>query len=294
MKNLIPLIVLLFAFSKSVSAFSNQQIKYRIQCATSADKALLEKLTDVPELKSFTLPSGTKIYFSGGYFNKIQTAQDRLEAVHAVGFKTAFIRVFKYNNMLSKPVGDTYIENAKKKVIIQDAAKKEEKTIAFREKPAEKKTQKVYSRAEVDAMKKKVADRKAKEAATVAKIEKAKLATKKEVVILKKEEKIEEKKKAAFIVDEPPVYKILLGRVKSKNDPFEAVSKLNNEIVYTYEDRNEIIYAVGFYENEADADKALPNYKKHTSVAEVIGLYKGKVISLKLANQLFEQYYNNN
>ena len=292
MKNLIPLLVLLFAFSKTTFASSNQQIKYRIQCATSADKDLIEKLSDIPELKSFTLPSGNKIYFSGGYFNKIGTAQARLEEVKAVGFKSAFIRVFKYSNMLSKPVGDQYIENAKKKIVIQEEVKKTVQANASATKVTTKSSQKIYSRAEVEAMKKKAAERKAKaEAAKVKTVKKEVLIEKKEVKVEEKEP-VEKKKKPAFIVDEPPVYKVMLGSVKSRNDPFEAVSKLNNEIVYTYEARNEIIYAVGYFDEEEAAQKALPNYIKHASEAKVIGLYKGKVISLQLANQLYEQYHN--
>ncbi len=293
MKNLIPLLVLLFALSKTTIASSNQQIKYRIQCATSADKDLIEKLSDIPELKSFTLPSGNKIFFSGGYFNKIGTAQARLEEVKAVGFKSAFIRVFKYSNMLSKPVGDQYIENAKKKVIIQEESKKTVQTSSVASKATTNSSQKIYSRAEVEAMKKKAAERKAKaEAAKVKTVKAEVVLEKKEVKTEEVKESVEKKKKPAFIVDEPPLYKVMLGSVKSRNDPFEAVSKLNNEIVYTYEARNEIIYAVGYFDDEKAAKKALPNYIKHASEAKVIGLYKGKVISLQLANQLYEQYHN--
>ena len=294
MKNLIPLILLLLSLSKVSIAVSNQQIKYRIQCATSADKDLMDKLSDVPELKSFTLPTGTKIYFSGGYFNKITIAEERLAEVQSAGFKSAFIIVFKYNNMLSKPLGDQYILNAKKKVLIYEAAEKEEKKNIIAVKKEESKGPRLYSRAEIDAMKKKVAERKAKEIAAQPKVEKKEVVIEEKEVVIEQKEKVEKKKKAAFVVDEPPVFKIMLGRVKSKNDPFEAVSKLNNEIVYTYEDRNEIIYAVGFYGNKVAAEKALPKYKKHTVDAEIIGLYKGKVISLKLANELYEQFNENN
>lgn len=292
MKKIIPLIVLfVFALQNAVSA-GNQQIKYRIQCATSADKDLMSKLSEVPELKSFTLPSGSKIYFSGGYFNKYLIAKARLEEVKSAGFKSAFIRVFKYNNMLSKPVGDHYIENAKNKLLLEISRAKDTSNLnraQVKSKPAT--TRKLYTRAEVEAMKKKAAERKAKvEESKVKEIVKVEEKKEEEIepIAEVKQEKKEEKKEN--MVTEPPVYKIMLGKSKSKNDQFEAVSQLNNEIIYTYEVRNEIIYAVGFYGNEAAAKSALAKFKKSAKDAEVIGIYKGRVISLKLANQLYEQF----
>ncbi len=279
----------MFALQSSFAA-PNQQIKYRIQCATSADKDLMVMLEKVPELMTFTLPTGSKIYFSGGYFNKYQAAEARLEEVRKVGIKSAFIRVFKYSNMLSKPVGDEYLKNAKNKIAIAEAEKKTLASAPVSNAVKKESAPKMYTREEIEALKKKAAERKVKE---------EKMAAKKEVVkeVVEVEEKPEvivendeKKKEAEYAIDEPPVYKISLGKTKSKNDKFEAVSKLNDEIIYTHESNNEIIYAIGFYGNEAAALKDLAKYRKISNDAEVIGLYKEKVISLKLANQLFEQF----
>lgn len=294
MKKFKLIILLLLAFvTLQVVAAGNNQIKYRIQCATSTEADVLNLLSNVPDLKSFTMPSGMKIYFSGGYFNKFELAEARLKEVQAVGLKSAFIRVFKYNNMLSKPIGDRYIAEAKQKVTLAKnkiTEKPEVSTVVKTNKT------KVYSRKEIDDLKQKAADRKQKALDLLAK-EKEELATKasvvtkaKEVELAEAKEEEEEVKEEENMVSEPPIYKILVGRSSDKNSNLESVSQLNSEVVYSYELRNEIIYAVGFYGNEAAAKTALKEFSKTAKNAEIIGVYKGKVVSLKLANQLYEQF----
>lgn len=293
MKNTIALILLLITVQVSLAS-GNQQIKYRIQCATSADKFIADKSRKIVELKTFTLPSGSKIYFSGGYFDKYNTAKERLDAVIAAGFDKAFIRVFKYNNMLSKSVGNRYIEIALSKMIL-DKLNSEDTLGSSKPKPKTVKavsSNKVYSRAEINAIKKKSAERKAKEVAKEKAIESAK-----QIAREKKEAEkamIEEKKLPELVITEPPVFKVMLGKSNGVTDQFEAVNKLNSEVIYTYELRNEVIYTVGHYKNSEEANKALPSFKKVAADAKVIGFYRGKIISLKLANQLFAQYNSQN
>lgn len=294
MKKFKLIIVLLLAFvTLQVVAAGNNQIKYRIQCATSSEAGVSSLLKEVPELKSFTMPSGMKIYFSGGYFNKIESAVQRLKEVQAIGLKSAFIRVFKYNNMVSKPIGDKYIAEAKQRVVVSTDKAVEKLTTLASSKPTKTK---LYSRKEIDALKKKAEERKAKAAEEFKKEQDAiakdtTVTPMEEGDVEEEQEQVEEEvQEEENMVSEPPVYKILVGRSSDKKNTFEDIAKVNSEVIYSYNLRNEIVYAVGFYGNEAAAQIALKSFKKTAKNAEIIGVYKGKVISLKLANQLYEQF----
>lgn len=285
---LLTFLILGFYF---VNASGNNQIKYRIQCGTTRDKLSLEKINEIFELKTFTLPSGSKIYFSGGYFNKYEIAKNRLKVVKTAGFSRAFIRVFKYNNMLSKTAGKKYIEIAINKIAIvksisKDTANISEEKLKVSPKPTASK--KFYSLAEIEAIKKKNAERKSRKIAK----EKNIAAARKKAEEKKDAEKLKEEhgKEASLFITEPPVFKIMLGKSAVYNDQFESMSKLNNEIVYTYQNRHEIIYTVGHYKNSSEAKKSLIGFKKIVGDAKVIGYYRGKIISFKLANQLLAQY----
>lgn len=295
MKKAIPVVILIF-LGLSVLGSSNNQIKYRIQCATSADKELLSELHKIPELTKFTLPSGSKIFFSGAYFDKYETAEERLKTVHESGFKSAFIRVFKHNSMLSKPVGDRYIAAMKLKVVTAVVKKDTVENTVFIAKP---KVKKVYTRAEVDALKKKAAERKEKERKeeelALEKIRKEKEQKAKEEEAAEAARNKKDEVKDENVVDEPPVYKILVATTTLKAEEPKLVSKLVGEIVYTYEERSKKMYTVGFYGNEAAAQNDLNKYKKLSrGDAKVIGVFKGRIVSLKLANQLYAQFNNQN
>lgn len=281
--------ILLLVFIGNGFASSNNQLKYRIQCATSSDKDLLDELHKIPELAKFTLPSGSRIFFSGGYYDKLEEAQQRLQKVQNVGFKSAFIRVFKHNNMLSKPVGDRYIKDMAIKVAIEQTKKDSAKLTS---QISKKETQKIYTRAEVEALKKKALARKI----VREKLEKAKEASGAEVnKEIKDTVKVEEKKQEKEDlnnghVDEPPVYKIFVAKTALKDEEPAITQKLLGEIVYSYTERDNKIYTVGFYGNEAAAIKDLKKFKSITPDAKIIGVYKGKIISLKLANELYAQF----
>ncbi len=265
-------------------AYSNSQLKYRIQCATSSDDILDNKFKEIPDLKTFMLPSGAKIFFSGGYFNKYLLAEKRLDEVRSAGFDKAFIRVFKYNSLLSKSVGDSYIEKVKNKILLNalnDTISTEKNLV----RASPNASNRVYTKAEILIIKKKIAERKARKKAQSQDFD---AKTKDEI---KKEEAIIE---FDNIVKEPPIFKVFLGKYTHVGGEFKEFKQLKNEIVYTYKDRKETTYAVGFYRNEKEAQKDLPKYKDLVKEAKIVGLYKGMIVSLKLANELLEQFNKNN
>lgn len=284
MKFIASLIIALVFSVKPLMAYGNSQLKYRIQCATSSDAILTNNFKEIPDLKTFTLPSGSKLYFSGGYFNKYLLAQKRLDEVKSAGFDKAFIRVFKYSSLLSKSVGDSYIEKVKNKILLaalNDTTSADNKVISASPKPSNR----VYSRAEIIQIKEKAAQRKARK--------KAKNETSKEK---NKEEKNKEENIVEFddMVKEPPVFKICIGKYILAEGEFKEFKQLKDEIIYTYQNRKETTYAVGFYKNEKEAQKDLLTYRNLVKEAKIIGLYKGMVVSAKLANELLEQFNKNN
>ena len=284
MKFLTALIIAFLFSAKSSMVYGGSQLQYRIQFAISSDNILSNKLKEIPEVKTFTLPSGSKIYFSGGYFNKYPSAQKRLEEVRKIGFDKAFIRVFKYSSLLSKSVGDSYIQKVKNKILL----KSKNDTVAIVNQLvsiSESYSGKVYSRAEITRIKKEVAEKKARK--------KIKIESSKSKV---KEQKRKEEKIIEFdnIVKEPPVFKIFIGKYAIVNGDSKEFKQLKNEIIYTYQDRKETTYAVGFYKNEKEAQKDLPKYINLVKEAKIVGLYKGMIISLNLAKDLLDQFNKNN
>ncbi len=267
----------------SLMANGSNQLKYRIQCAISSENGISEKFKKIPELTTFTLPTGSKIYFSGGYFNKYKIAEKRLELVKNAGFDKAFIRVFKYNNLLSRSVGNSYIEKVKYKISLNP----ERDTLLVIDNLGGVKSfasKKVYSRAEVIIMKKKIAEKNSR------KKKKQEAST-----LLLKKKKVEiQDLSTKTIVTEAPVFKIFIGRQDNGVGALKEFKALKNEIIYSYEGRTETKYAVGFYKNEKEAKKNLPKYKNIIKESEIVGLYKGIIISLKLANELLAQFNKNN
>jgi hypothetical protein len=73
----------------------------------------------------------------------------------------------------------------------------------------------------------------------------------------------------------------------------DLVQLLTDEVVYSYVEGKVKYYAVGFYETSKHADRRKNAYKKYSiQQPEVIGLYKGKIISLKLAKDLHREFKN--
>lgn len=282
--------VLVFVLFTTVTKAGAYQLKYRIECAKSTDKNLLVVINKIPELRKFMLPTGGQILFSGDYFNSFPEAKIRLNHVISLGFKNAFIRVFKYRRMLSRQAGDKYIEKVEelllKDVVVSNdstvtkevnfvAAKKERKVVG----------RKTYTKKEIEELR---ARRKKKEEVKK-KVEKVvvKKKTEEKEVVKKEEEVIEDES----IVDEAPIFKIKLAKTKRDQATPSQVQELNDEVVYSYNEGKSKVYAVGFYETAEAANKKLNYYQKYSAKKpEIIGLYKGRIVSLKLAKELHAEF----
>jgi len=278
----------------TVSKAGSYQLKYRIECAKSNDKSLIQVISEIPELRTFMLPSGSKIYFSGDYFLTYPEAKTRLEQVQGLGFKDAFIRVFKYQKMLSHPLGKHYIKKVvalekRKEVQRKNSETRKKMIVASKIKEAPRKT---YTKREIETRKKKREIKKTV-IATIEVVDKKELIKKEEVkeeVIVKNKEEVD----VLTNVDEAPVYKILLAKTKPNEGAPDLLQLLADEVVYSYREGKVKYFAVGFYKTSTHADRRKDAYRKYaTQEPEVIGFYKGRVISLKLAKDLHKEFKKN-
>lgn len=282
--------IVVFVLLTTVSKAEAYQLKYRIECAKSSDKNLTSVINKIPELRKFMMPTGAKIYFSGDYFNSFPEAKIRLNHVVSLGFKDAFIRVFKFKRMLSKKAGDVYIQKVeelllKDALVNNDSLVKEE--VSFRAAPKTKKVvgRKRYTRKEIEELKaKRIKKAKAEEL-------KKKVVVKKKKEVKEVEKEVEEIEEEESIVDEAPIFKIMLAKTAKDIATPKAVQALNDEVVYSYNEGSKKVYAVGFYETADDATKKLNYYKKYSEKKpEIIGLYKGRIVSLKMAKDLYAEF----
>lgn len=286
--------LVVFVMIATVSKAGSYQLKYRIECAKSNDQDLISIINKIPELRTFMLPSGSEIYFSGDYFFTYPEAKTRLDEVVSLGFKDAFIRVFKYQKMLTKPVGNRYITKVEALIERKAIEKKKAEELSFRAPVAVKNkvVRKTFTKKEIEERKKKraLAKKTAEEKLAVKTTKKLKKEA--EDNTSKTEEKEEE---VGFgIVDEAPIYKILLAKTKSSDETPDLVQLLTDEIVYSYKEGRTKYYAVGFYETSKHAERRKDSYKRYaTQQPEIIGLYKGKIISLKLAKELHKEFKRN-
>ena len=265
MKRTLKILAFFLILLCSAKVYSSNQLKYRIQCATSSEKKLLDSLHIIPDLKSFILPAGSKIFFSGGYFDKYLDAESRLENVKSLGFKNAFIRVFKNNVMLTKPLSKLHIDNLKARVSARNIENYDSVVIDL----ASKEKTKTYTKIEANII---------RNDALVS-------VENKELAFVEKLDTVKEN-----LITEPPTFKILVARSKGISDIPNVVSELSNEVIKLFDQKTGTVFALGSYGNLAAAKKDLAKYKKLTSEAEIIGLYKGRVISLNFANQLYKQF----
>lgn len=240
-----------------ITTFSNAgsyQLKYRIECAKSNDLDLLKVINKIPELRTFMMPSGSRIYFSGDYFFTYPEADRRLNEIKALGFKDAFIRVFKYQKMLSKPVGNRYITKI------------------------------------VELEKKKGLKAEGKEAKLTTNVSEGFVSSVKKEVVPNNKDVVDENS----TVDEAPIFKILIAKTMESDVTPDLVQLLTDEIVYSYLEGVKKYYAVGFYETSKHAERRKMSYEKYaTQDPEVIGVYKGKIVSLKLAQELYKAFNSN-
>ena len=90
-------------------------------------------------------------------------------------------------------------------------------------------------------------------------------------------------------ITEVPIFKIYLGSDMKKGRPKPLIDALP-EIVYIYEERTSNIYTVGYFDSPEEATLELEKYsKKGFDQAKVIGIYKGMIVSKKIAEYIIKK-----
>lgn len=269
MKNTVLGLFLFLAFHVNAVNFS-----FRVQCSSKESPDLLSVFNKIPERQVYIMPTGSALYFSGGYFDAYTEAEIRLNEVKRLGIKDAFIRVFKNRTYLSDDVSANLLEKLSKERI-QFAVN--QKSSGFKS-------------SSDDFLKNK--NDKKRQALLIEKAKKKRLAKS----VLKHDEKIVEKKKTKkslyptdFMVNvtEAPSYKILVATA-ILGDVKEDFSDLN-EVVYENKLGNKVFYTIGYFTSEKEALAAVVKYKNGSSYS-VVGMYKNMVVSRDMANDLMKMY----
>ena len=267
-----------FAFS---TAFS-----FRVQCTKKGDPDLLKVFNKIPDRQSYMLPSGTTLYFSGGYFKNLGIAQNRLDVVRNLGIDKAFIRVFKNRTYMSDRVSanmlDKLMKEYKEDLAYDDSVSKAKPELI------ELPKKKTYSREEFAALKrsKRIAKKGKDGTGNNELVGKAALREEKENV----KESVKDFGEN-FKVQEEPVFKVLLsvtnGDVSLSSD-FDSV----NDIIYENNIGNKNYFTVGFFKDIDEAKSELSKYQLELKkeAFKVVGMYRGSLISKELAVQLQERY----
>lgn len=269
----------------SCSVFSSA-FSFRVQCTKKGDPKLLDVFNKIPERQSYMLPSGTTLYFSGGYFKNLGIAQNRLEVVKNLGINQAFIRVFQNRRYMSDRVSagmlNKLMAEYEENMRIADSASQAEFEII------ELPPKKTYSKEEFASLRRSKRISKKGEGGTGSN----ELVTKAE----KREEQENIKSEVDdfgedFKVQEEPVFKILLA-VTSDDVPLSRDFDVVNDIIYENNIGNKNYFTTGFFRAVDKADQELARYKADFDGADfkVVGMYRGSLISRTLSIQLQKKY----
>lgn len=264
------------------SAFS-----FRVQCTKSGDPDLLQVFNKIPERQAYTLPSGTKLYFSGGYFDNLGLAQNRLDLVHEVGIDKAFIRVFKNRAYLSDRVSSDMLarlmSDYKDELAYEDSiAKVRSEMSSVKRKEEEMSTQMAQEKRvrRTSRMHQNAKDKK--------RIISKKVAEREEEDGVKEE--IDDFGDN-FKVEKAPIFRVLLDEKEGSallSSDFDVI----NDIIYENRIGNITYFSVGFHPDNIAAKKQLDELSSMLPQRKfkVVGMYKGSLISERLANQLLAEY----
>jgi hypothetical protein len=267
-----------FAFS---TAFS-----FRVQCTKKGDPNLLDVFNKIPDRQSYMLPSGTTLYFSGGYFKNLGIAQNRLDVVRNLGIDKAFIRVFKNRAYLSDRVSANMLDKLMKEY--KDNLAYDDSVSYINPEVVELPQKKTYTREEFAALKrsKRMAEKGEKGIGNNDLVSKAAEREGRENIKNTVEDFGEN-----FKVQEEPVFKVLLsvtnGDVSLSSD-FDVV----NDIIYENNIGNKNYFTVGFFNDINEATNQLSRYQIELNREnfKVVGMYRGNLISKELSVQLQEKY----
>lgn len=269
----------------SFLAFSTA-FSFRVQCTKKGDPNLLKVFNKIPDRQSYMLPSGTTLYFSGGYFKNLGIAQNRLDVVRNLGIDAAFIRVFKNKAYLSDRVSanmlDKLMKEYKDNIAYDDSVSKVSPEVL------ELPKKKTYTREEFAALKrsKRIAKKGTEGTGSNELVNKAASREEKENIRNSVEDFGEN-----FKVQEEPVFKVLLS-VTTGDVSLSSNFDLVNDIIYENNIGNKNYFTVGFFKDVNEAISELSKYKIEFNNEEfkVVGMYRGNLISKKLASQLQEKY----
>lgn len=273
----IILLLLLGDFSQVV--FASTPIKYRIQCAISSDKTPFRKIQQIPDLQLYILSSGTKLYFSGSFYFELIKADSILKVVKDSGFKSACIRVFKGEVLLSRIEGDNLI-----------------KLIKYKDQSNQEVALQMPNIKEMPIINKITIDSVLIESKKEVKLSKKE--PDKNVIVLSELSQPPERKNGegaivnSSMVPDPPIFRIYLANVSVDSLSPDFISELSSEKVFMFNQNNQKYYLIGTYENEEEAFKDLKKYKTISSSAYVVAQYRRRIISVELANELYQRYHN--
>jgi hypothetical protein len=261
----------------------SEEYFFRVQCFEENSFVADTDLEKVPELEHYIKRTGEKIYFSGSVFVHYSDAKQRLETLKSRGLLKAFIRVFQRSVLLSG-------ENHKKHYPIAVERSLENETYIRR------KQQEKLQFAKLDSIRNEMKKN------LIANSKKSETAGGTGIILTKSEEStlVDSIKKqeaplnpAGLYVDEPVYFVVQVG-IALSGEPVPAKLDNVNEIVYSIEDGNKNIYYMGQFEDLKLAIRLQDGVRNSISGTKIIGVYKGKIISLALAQELSAIYLATN
>lgn len=292
-KYLLLLIPLCFIFK---AGFATDPIRFKIQATTSAEKLPKSQITKIDSLSTYVLPSGSKLYFSGGFYQELNKADSALLVVKQLGFKKACIRVFKGSVLLGRVEGESYLlslrlkDDAFNKQVLKETNLKKD-TIVTEKKEIVKEAPEVSDvpeESEKDTTESALEDH-----------EDIKEQFGDNVVLVDEQpDSVERAAGSTSIVvnssfiPNPPIYSIHIVNTPNNSSYPEVCSSITDEIIYVFNQNGRRYYLVGKYKNQEAAFAALQKYKTLTPNAEVVGQYRERVISLEVANKLYHRFHN--
>jgi hypothetical protein len=329
MKKIAPLFVLLIALSFTAEA--RNSLLYRVQIGSYKRADTPKDIRKIEKLKKYLLPEGYYCFFKGGYYHYFEGASRVLESVKEMGYDKALIRVYKDEKLLSYKDAEKYVmmetynptpmpanEKVDKQLFsIQQKRTFENRIILYKEITSPKlftpgmdtvvvdekfKFSSLWKRKgkknEEDENKNKEEIVTNEEEADTMVIDPELMAAVQEAVVEEKAEEIIEENDDELVlpdnfkVDDIPYFKIYLASTE-QGKPIPTSVEYVPDIVYTYNKKKMILYAVGYFKNSVDAQADLTRYvNKGFYNAKIIAIYKTIVVSQRMGDEILSRVKN--
>lgn len=275
-------IVLLLLLLTTTTTQAFEEYYFRVQCYSNDRVIAQSELEKIPEIEYYIQRTGRKLYFSGGVYVHYSDAKARLEMLLSKGFKEAFIRVFHRNVLMKGKNHDRHMPIAIERSL--------ENEVFIRRKEREKAEFVKLDSIRSNLIRERIASNKRNHQDSTS----ISTNTNKSDSIIdgstKEEEVVVE---VGYSVDEP-VYYVLQIAIGLKGEPSPKKLESINEIVYQHQDGNKMIYYIG-KSQELNEVVLLQNRMRNTqSGLKIVGFYKGRIISLPLAQELSLVYASQN